>query len=81
MINVLHFVINPSGDHQEFCSCHPRLLLRQFIQSQQCVLDILPSQQLLEIPLCGKVKLLRYMNGGKAYWSVPAGFLSLQSQE
>ena len=46
--DVLYFVVNPVRGLQAFCSGHPGLLLGQFVQSLQRILDVSPPHQLLQ---------------------------------
>ena len=46
--DVLYFVINAVRDLQTFCSGHASLLLSEFVESLQRILDISPSHQPLQ---------------------------------
>ena len=49
VIDGLHSVINSMRDLQNLCSGHSSLLLRQLVQPLQRILDLSPSDQLLQI--------------------------------
>jgi hypothetical protein len=49
VIDSCYFVVDPVRKLQELCGCHPYFVLCQFIQPLECVFDIRPPQQLLQI--------------------------------